>query len=293
MSSIIKFFDRHESASRVFTALLYAITSAVALNFFWIPGNIYSSGFTGLAQIVNTISNRYMGIDMPISVLIILLNAPLLIMAYIKISKRFALFTTIALVGASISIHYITGPAVPWSTDPLVLAIFGGAVNGFGTGMALRNGISTGGLDIIGIIVRRKTGMRMGAVNLTFNAFIVLTAGFLFGPQFALYTIISLVVNANVLDGVYTRQQQLQVMIVTDKPAQVIEVVQKELRRGITIVHGAEGAYTHAPKEVLFTVISAYERYEFRDALDEADPDAWASTWRIERTIGRFFEPKL
>ncbi len=135
--------------------------------------------------------------------------------------------------------------------------------------------------------------MRMGAVNLTFNFFILLTAGYLFGPQYALYTGISLIVNAYMIDNFYTRQQKLQVMIVTEQPDRVIEMLQQNIRRGITIVHDAEGGYNHHEKEILFTVISAYERYDFRDALEQADPKAWSSTWRIEHTTGRFYEPKL
>lgn len=293
MAQLIQYFDRHEFSTRVMTAIIYAITSAVALNFFWTPAHVYSSGFTGLAQVLNTLGTRFLHVTIPVGLLLVLLNIPLLVMAYRKLSKRFAMFTAFALFAAATAMRLIMGPAEPVSQDPLLLALFGGVVNGFGTGLALRNGISTGGLDIIGIFVRRRTGMRMGAVNLIFNFFILLAAGALFGIQFALYTIITLVVNAYVIDAVYTRQQQLQVMIVTEKPDHVIAFLQKELGRGITVVHGAEGAFSHHPKEVLFTVISAYERYDFRDALARADEKAWASTWRIERILGRFHDTKL
>ena len=85
----------------------------------------------------------------------------------------------------------------------------------------------------------------------------------------------------------------MQVMIVTEKPDLVIEAIQRDIRRGITIVHHAEGGYNHHHKEVLFTVISMYEQYDLRDAIYEVDPQAWASLWRIDRTFGRFYEPKL
>ncbi|KXU04657.1 Integral membrane protein [Weissella sp. DD23] len=225
--------------------------------------------------------------------LLLLINVPLMITAYRKIGKRFAMFTAVALVLAAVAMRLVSQPEQLWTHDPLVMAIFGGAVNGFGTGLALRNGLSTGGLDIIGILVRRKTGMKMGAVNLTFNFFILLASGFLFGPQYALYTGIGLVVNARVIDLVYTRQQKMQVMIVTEKPDLVIEAIQRDIRRGITIVHHAEGGYNHHHKEVLFTVISMYEQYDLRDAIYDVDPQAWASLWRIDRTFGRFYEPKL
>ena len=293
MDQIEQYFNRHQYSSRIGSAIMYAVTSAVALNFFWTPGHIYSSGFTGLAQLLNTLLERFVGWQIPVGVILVLVNLPLIIVAYRAIGKRFALFTAVALVLAAIGMRLISQPAQLWTTDPLVMAIFGGAVNGFGTGLALRNGISTGGLDIIGILVRRKTGMKMGAVNLTFNFFILLASGFLFGPQFALYTGIGLVVNARVIDLVYTRQQKMQVMIVTENAEGVIANIQKEVHRGITIVHQAEGGYNHHKKEVLFTVISMYEQYDVRDAIRAADPVAWTSLWRIDRIFGGFYEPKL
>ena len=292
MTQIMLYFDRHEYAARIVAAIIYALTSAIAINIFWTPGHIYSSGFTGLAQILNTLGLRYLHMNISIGLLLILLNVPVLILGYRQLGYRFTMFTALALLLAAIAIRIVPSPGT-WVHDPLVLAIFGGGINGFGTGFALRTGLSTGGLDIIGIVARKKFGMRMGAVNLTFNFFILLTAGYLFGPQYALYTGISLIVNAYMIDNFYTRQQKLQVMIVTEQPDRVIEMLQQNIRRGITIVHDAEGGYNHHEKEILFTVISAYERYDFRDALEQADPKAWSSTWRIEHTTGRFYEPKL
>jgi uncharacterized membrane-anchored protein YitT (DUF2179 family) len=293
MEQIEQYFNRHQYSARFSAAVVYAVASAVALNFFWTPGHIYSSGFTGVAQILNSLSQQFLATELPVYALYVLLNVPVIIIAFVKIGHRFAYFTGFAILLAAIAMRMIQGPEVPWVADPLVDAIFGGAVNGFGTGMALRNGLSTGGLDIIGILIRRKTGTKMGAVNLTFNFFILIGAGIIFGPTFALYTGIGLVVNARVIDLVYTRQQKMQVMVVTEHKDAVVDAIQNQLRRGITILHHAEGAYNHHQKEVLFTVISMYEQFDLRDAIYAADPDAWASMWRIERTFGKFYEPKL
>lgn len=293
MGRIEDYFRQHEYTGRLSAAMFYALASAIALNFFWTPGHIYSSGFTGLSQLVSTISERTLGITVPVYILLLVLNAPLLWLAYRKIGARFTLFTAISLVFASIAMRLIAGPATPWVADPLMDAIFGGAINGFGTGFALRNGISTGGLDIIGIVLRRTTGIKMGAANLTFNFFILISSGVMFGPEYALYTAIGVVVNARIIDLVYTRQQKMQLMIITEKPQEVVHSIQQQLRRGITIIHHAEGAYNHHPKEILFTVISLYEEGDVYNAIHQADPGAWASMWKIERTFGRFYEPRL
>ncbi|MDR3190355.1 MAG: YitT family protein [Lactobacillaceae bacterium] len=293
MGRIEDYLKNHEYTGRISAALIYAIASAIALNFFWTPGHIYSSGFTGLSQLVNTALSRFGHFELPVYVLLLLFNAPLLVVAYKKIGAKFTAFTALSIIFASIAMRLISGPATPWVTDPLMDALFGGAINGFGTGFALRNGISTGGLDVIGIILRRTTGMKMGKVNLTFNFFILLGSGFMFGPEFALYTAIGLVVNAYVIDLLYTRQQKMQLMIITERPQEVVHSMQQTLRRGITIIHHAEGAYNHHPKEILFTVISLDEEMDAYSAIMSADPGAWASMWKIERTFGRFYEPRL
>lgn len=169
---------------------------------------------------------------------------------------------------------------------------FGGAVNGFGTGLALKNGISTGGLDILGIVIRQRTGRSIGTINIAFNTLIIIAAAFMYGWPYAFYSALSLVVNAKVMDMTYTKQQRMQVMIITNRPNTVIDSVQNHLRRGITIVHNAEGAYHHDAKTILFTVISRYEMNELEEALLESDPDAFASIADSVKILGRFYEPK-
>lgn len=292
MRDIQNYFDKHQYIGRVGTAFIYAVLVSVALNYFWTPGHIYSSGLTGLAQLCDTLSKSVLGFNVPVYVFYLLFNLPLIVAAWRKIGHRFAIFTFIAVGLASVMIRVIDTP-VALTHDPLIDAIFGGVVNGFATGLALRNGISTGGLDIIGILIRQKTGMRMGIVNMTFNAFIMLAAGLVFGWQFAFYSAIGVFVNARIIDTVYTRQQKMQIMIITDRPKTVVDSIQNHLRRGITIIHGAEGAYKHDQKEVLFTVISQYEQYEVTEALNESDPTAFMSMWRVEKIHGNFYEPKL
>ncbi|MCM0598948.1 YitT family protein [Periweissella fabalis] len=292
MRDIQNYFDRHLYIGRIGTAFIYAVMVSVALNYFWTPGHIYSSGITGLAQLFDSLSQGLFGFNIPVYIFLFVFNVPLIVAAWRSIGRRFAIFTTIAVVLASIMIRVIDKP-VTLTHDPLIDAIFGGLVNGFATGLALRNGISTGGLDIIGILIRKRTGMRMGLVNMTFNAFIMVAAGVVFGWQFAFYSAIGVFVNARVIDTVYTRQQKMQIMIITDRPKTVVDSIQNHLRRGITIIHGAEGAYKHDNKDVLFTVISQYEQYEVTEALAESDAHAFMSMWRVDKIQGNFYEPKL
>ncbi|ANZ61904.1 hypothetical protein AYR62_05190 [Secundilactobacillus paracollinoides] len=291
MDDVQRLIKRHQSIGKISTAFIYGILVSVAMNFFWTPGHIYSSGITGLAQLVTTLTERHLAFTISTALGLFLLNVPLFILAWRKISHQFAVYTMITVFMASLMIKMLH--PVHLTTDPIVCAIFGGAVNGFGTGLALRNGISTGGLDILGIVIRRKTGRSIGTINMMFNALIIIAAGFMYGWPYAFYSAIGLVVNARVMDMTYTRQQLMQVMIITDRPKTVIDSIQNHIRRGITIVHDAEGAYHHDNKTILFTVISQYEMNDLEEAMDEADNHAFVSISELYKVLGHFYEPKL
>ena len=141
-------------------------------------------------------------------------------------------------------------------------------------------------------MIRRKRVARLGTINIAFNSLIILAAGFLYGWPHAFYSQL-LVVNARVMDMTYTRQQLMQVMIITDRPKTVIDSIQNHIRRGITIVHDAEGAYHHDTKTILFTVISRYEMSDLEEAMDEADSSAFTSVSEIYKILGHFYEPRL
>jgi len=95
------------------------------------------------------------------------------------------------------------------------------------------------------------------------------------------------------MDMVYTRQQLLQILIVTGRPKSVTDSIQNHLRRGITIVHDVEGAYKHDEKALLITVISRYEMYELQEAMEESDDKAFVSVTEIKQVMGHFYEPEL
>ncbi|KRL01264.1 YitT family protein [Liquorilactobacillus capillatus] len=290
MDELQQIWKRHQYVARASAAFIYGILVSVAMNFFWVPGKIYSSGITGLAQLSTTLMKRYLPFQLSTAALLFILNVPLFFLAWKQIGHRFTFFTFLAVVFSSIMIKSIS--TVTLTKDPIICAIFGAAINGFGTGLALKNGISTGGLDIIGLTLRKLTGKSIGTINIIFNAFIIFAAGAVYGWPYAFYSALGIFVNARVMDIVYTRQQKMQVMIVTNKPKSVVDCIQTHMRRGITIVHGAEGAYRHDQKTILFTVISRYEQLELKNAMEESDPYAFVSISDNVKIMGHFYEPE-
>lgn len=291
MNELEKIARRYRNIAKLSFALIYALCVSVAVNVFWNPGKIYGSGITGLAQLISTISQHWLPFTIGVPVLYATLNLPLLILSWKKIGHEFTFYTIVAVILSTVLLHII--PPVEVKFDPIICAIFGGLFNGLGTGLALKNEMSTGGLDIISIVLRKKLGKSVGTINIAFNILVVLGAGCLFGWVQALYTILSIFVNGRVIDSLYTRNQKLQVIIVTSHPDKVITEIQNEMRRGITIVHDVEGAYQHSSKTMLFTVISQYELPLFRQALQDSDPYAFVSMTEAKLIMGRFYQEHI
>lgn len=281
----------NEYTTKLSVSIVYAILASIAMNFFYQPGNIYSSGITGLAQILTTVSSKFLRVDVPVSISLYALNIPLFFVAWKKIGKKFTVFTFITVTLTSVFMQIV--PQTTLSDDPIICAIFGGAVMGSGIGFALKNGLSSGGLDIFSITIRKKTGRSIGSISIYFNALIIFVAGYLFGWQYMFYSALSIFVSGKVTDAVYTKQKKMQVMIITKNPEAVIDGIQKKMRRGITIIHEAEGAYRHDKQTLLLTVVTRFELPALESAMKESDPSAFVSISDNVKILGRFYEEDL
>ena len=291
MKKRVESWAHHDYTTKLSVAIVYALLASVAINFFYQPGNIYSSGITGLAQILTTLSKQVVGFNVPISTTLYLLNIPLFVLSWLKIGRKFTIFTIITVTLTSFFIHIV--PETVLSTDPIICAIFGGAVMGVGIGFALKNGLSSGGLDILSITIRKKTGRSIGSISIYFNVLIVFVAGILFGWQYMFYSTLSIFVSGKVTDAVFTKQKKMQVMIVTKHPEKVVNEIQKKLRRGITIINEAEGAYKHDKQTVLLTVVTRFELPQLEIAMHCSDPHASVSIADNVQILGRFYEEDL
>ena len=291
MDKFWKYLPHSNYATKISTSIVYAITASAAVNFFYEPGNIYSSGVTGIAQIIGTLAQSAFGIKIPVALALLLLNLPLFILGWFKISPKFTIFTGITVLLTSVFMQII--PDQVLSTDPIINAIFGGVVMGAGGGYALRNGLSSGGLDFITIAIRKKTGKTIGSLSIIFNSFILLAAGLLFGWQYAFYSALAIFVSGKVMDAVFTKQKKMQVTIVTSCADEVIHGIHGKMRRGITIINGAEGAFRYDRQKVLITVVTRYELPLLKQIMRETDPHAFVSIADNVQILGRFYEEDL
>lgn len=267
----------------VFSAFCFA----VSLNLFLIPGDIYSGGVTGISQLVTYSLNKFTSYDNLIQTgtLNFVLNIPLLILSYLRLGRRFTILTMVV-VAVLTGFTYLV-PIQQVSTNPLLNGIAAGVLNGVGAGLTIKFGMSSGGVDIIALVLTKIVNMNVGSLSLLINSFVIVGAGFLYSWEFALYTLISMYVSSRVVNSIHTNEQRLTAFIVTDKEDEVVKSIYSRIYRGITILEG-RGGYSKKKRNTLMIVVNRYELYDLEMAVGEADINAFVNIIKSNRVNGNF-----
>lgn len=277
--------EKEQLGRRIAVLAGSAIISAVALNEFLIPGKIFSAGINGISQIIAMLL-QMVGIHMSTGWFILLFNVPIGLLGWFKVGRGFTFYSI--LVAIFTSLLTIVIPVTSVAHNSLLAALFGGILTGIGVAYPLKYGFSTGGMDIVAVVLEKTTGRTIGTLMLMINLGIVLIAGSLFGWESALYTIISIYAMSRVVDSIHTRHQKLTAFIVTMQQDAVIDALNQTLIRGITIMP-AIGAYRRQDSAVLMVVISRYELYALEHAVKETDPQAFVNLVNTIDIEGNFY----
>ncbi|WP_244094352.1 YitT family protein [Jeotgalibacillus salarius] len=269
-------------SKKIAIVIIGAVLNAIALNLFLIPANVFASGFTGAAQLLSNIFYDFTPINISTGVLLLILNIPAIVLGWLRVGKMFTIYSLISVGFTTIALEII--PIVEVSPDILLNAVFGGVIAGIGVGLTLKWGASTGGMDIIAMILSRLNDKPVGIYFFLMNSGIILLASMIFGWEKGLYTLVTLYASTRMIDALHTRHEKLTAMIVTDKSSVLKKAIHDKLVRGITILP-ARGAFADDPKEMLIIVITRYELFELERIIHKADPHAFTN---IIQTTGIF-----
>lgn len=217
--------------------------------------------------------------------LLLVLNIPVAILGWLKVGKLFTLYSFVSVVLMSVFLEII--PVHKASGDILLYAVFGGVIAAIGVGITLKFGASTGGLDIIAMVLSRIQDKPVGIYYFVLNAIIIITAGYVYGWDKALYTLVSLYASTRVIDDIHTRHQKLTVMIITKMPSEMKKAIHARLVRGITLIP-AKGAFSNEDREMLMIVITRYELYAMERIIKEVDPNAFTNVVQTAAVYGFF-----
>lgn len=279
----------------IFMVSISTVIYCFGVTWFLGPARLFSGGVTGIAQLIAALFNK-VGVTFVseyLGVIVMLLNIPILIFGWTKVSKRFAICSVVSIAIQTVLLNDVIpiinlGINQPGSMDMLLLSFIGGFVCGIGSAVALRYGTSTGGVDILAQAISFKKNISIGFMSLVVNIIIAILGALIFGnPAIAFYTIVRIIVQSVVTDKVHTSYNFLKVEIVTTKPEEVSQMLLTDIGRGITMIN-AIGAYTHTEKTILETIISSYEMHRVIDDAKRIDPNVFVTVSPVKRVVGNF-----
>jgi uncharacterized membrane-anchored protein YitT (DUF2179 family) len=270
--------------------LIGALLQAIGLRLFMVPAQLASGGISGISQLINHFTGW------PIGVMVFIGNIPLFLVGWRWLGgKRFAVRTLVAVLAYSCFTEAVLWlPFFPKNgiTNDLVLnSLYGAVVCGIGYGLVYRAQGTSGGSDILARILNRWRGIPMTQSYLMTDTLVILSAGFVFGWQKALYALIVLYVSGLVVDstleGIGTVRTAL---IITENCKQVADRVLAGMERGVTILDG-KGAYTGEPRPVLYCVVTRSEVQQLKTIVHEVDPQAFMVIGIAHEVLGEGFQP--
>lgn len=281
-------YRKNKIIRHVFSLLAVVISGflqAFTLKVFIQPSNLLSSGFLGVSILINQIAGLF-GVELSISILLIILNIPVAILCYRGISARFTFYSILQVFVGSFFIRVLNFEPL-FVDDTMLNVIFGGVLNGLYVSLALKGNASTGGMDFVALFVSNRNGKTIWQEVFLFNTVLLLIFGALFGWKHAGYSIIFQYISTKVISTFHQRYHKVTLQITTRYGDDVMEAYLKNIRHGISCVE-AIGGFSREKMYLLHTVLSSYEVIDAVSVIKEADPRAIINQISTENFYGRF-----
>jgi uncharacterized membrane-anchored protein YitT (DUF2179 family) len=272
-------------AQRTIFIIFGAILMGVGIEEFLVPNRILDGGIVGISIILSHLTGFKLGI------FIFVLNIPFFFIGYKQIGKTFALSTLLGIAVLSVTTALLHN--VPALTEDLLLAtVFGGIILGVGVGIVIRYGGSLDGTEIMAILINKKTPFSVGEIIMFFNVFIFAIAGFVFGWDRAMYSLLAYYIAFKTIDIVIAGlDESKSAWIISEQYEEIGETILARLGRGVTYLNG-EGAYTGDDKKVIFCVITRLEEAKLKEIVQEIDTTAFLAVANISEVRGGRFKKK-
>ena len=269
----------------IFLIAVGAFIMAIGTSLLLLPNKLSSGGFAGIATITYYLFNWSMG------TVIVLINIPFFIMAFIRIGKEFVFKSIIGTVMLSFFIDLLD-KIQPLTNDRLLACIYGGILLGVGTSLILRASASTGGSDMISYIIKSfKPGLSTSNLIVIFD-FIVVTLNVLCFKQLeiGLYSAISIYLMGKVIDIIFEGVDFSKMMfIISDKYIEISNEIGKKISRGTTGIY-SKGMYTNKEKTMLMCIASRGEVIRIRQIANEVDPKSFIVISNVREVYGKGFK---
>ncbi len=257
---------------------LGSFLAALALETFLIPNTILDGGVTGVSIIISKLSK------LPMGLLVLVLNIPFVYIGYRNLGKRFLARTVYSMVLFSIFLEALNG-LEPFTEVMLLATVYGGLILGVGVGLIIHFGGCIDGTESVSIVISKNTSLSVGQVVLLFNLIIYTVAGFIFGFDRAMYSLLTYFITFKVIDFVSEGMEQAKAaLIVTSKGNHLSSEIYNRLGRTTTTIKGK--GLISGEKEVLYCVLTRAEIFELRHIVEEMDESAFVTILEVSDIIG-------
>lgn len=265
-----------------FFILLGIFFAAFGLESFLLPNKFIDGGATGISLLIAEVA------DVPLYLLILLVNVPFVMLGYKVIGKLFAVKTALAILGLALVLFTVDFPEI--TQDKLLVAVFGGFFLGAGIGLSVRGGSVLDGTEVLAIYLSRKLGTTIGDIIILINVLVFLAAAYLLSIETALYSMLTYLAASKTLDFVIEGiEEYTGVTIISNKNEEIRSMIINKLGRGLTI-YKAKGGYgrsgEHNEYDVIFTVITRLEIRRLNIEITKIDPKAFVVMSKINDTRG-------
>lgn len=279
-------FELKKDGKRILVICLASLLMAVNTKTFVRTGDLFPGGVMGITLLLQHIGETFFGVEIPYTIVNLLLNAFPIYIGFRFIGKKFTLYSCLMIVVSSILTDIIPAYAVTY--DILLISIFGGIISGVAISMCLLMNATSGGTDFIAIYLSDKKGVDSFNVILGVNMVILAVAGILFGWDRALYSIIFQYASTQVLHMLYRKYQQATLFIVTNKAKEVCNAIYKISQHGATVME-SQGSYEGQERSMVYSVVSSAESKKVVEFVKRVDPDAFINVVRTEQLQGKFY----
>jgi len=272
---------------QIFTGAAMAV---FAMKGFMIPNQFMDGGVTGISILLHEITH------INISIFIVAFNLPFIYLGYKRIGKTFAIQTTLAMFLLAAGLMF--SDIKPFTTDPLLIAIFGGILIGTGVGLVIRSGGVLDGAEVIAVFTKRRTGFSNSEIIMLFNTFIFAGAAFHFGLETAMYSLITYYSATRatdyIVDGI---EQYTSIHIISAQHEKVKDFLVNELRKGITVYKGERGYLPGSfdikkDCEIIVAIVTRLEINQIQDCISEIDPKAFMYCQSVKEAAGGILKEK-
>ncbi|MGO1478751.1 YitT family protein [Senegalia sp. (in: firmicutes)] len=265
--------------------LIGTLIMAIGINAFIIPHSLLAGGVSGIAIILTYLTGLNTGI------FVLLLNIPIFIFGIKEIDRRFAFVSMVGMLSLSFFL-YVTEflTEVMWIEDILASTIYGGLFLGFSSGIIFRFRSSTGGTDIVSVIVKKKFEISISTILFVTNVIVVLINATISDYTLAIYTLISMFISSTVMNkimiGLDTKKL---VFIVTNNAEDLSTALMERVNRGITFLEG-EGAYTRRKQKVIYCVVTTRQLAVVKNVVKDVDENAFMTVMDTAEIHGSGFK---